>query len=133
MSISLTDGSTTVDLPDDLYWSDELAWTPVQQSVERSITGALIVQSGLRVGGRPITLQPFEAQQSSWISRAALQQLQSWAAQPELTLQLQLRGQLRSVMWRHQDGEPVQAQPVQHLSDVQPEDAYVATLRLMET
>lgn len=132
MSISLSDGSTTVQLPDDLYWADELAWSPVQQSVGRSITGALIVQTGLRQAGRPITLQPFEGERSSWISRAVLLQLQAWVALPAPTLTLVLRGQARSVLWRHQDGEPIQAQPVLHLSDVQSDDVYVATLRFME-
>jgi hypothetical protein len=41
MSITLSDGTTTLTLNPDLYWADENDWSPVQQSVETTITGAL--------------------------------------------------------------------------------------------
>ena len=39
MSITLTVAATTLALSDDLRWLDEAEWSPVEQSVERSITG----------------------------------------------------------------------------------------------
>ena len=42
---TLTDGTTTTTISDDLMWADEFAWAPVEQTVERSITGALIVSA----------------------------------------------------------------------------------------
>lgn len=130
--ITLTVATTTLSLPDDLLWVDELAWSPVQQSVERSLTGALIVQQGLHQGGRPITLEPPAGALSSWISRADLEQLQAWAALPGLQLALLLRGASRTVIWRHHDGEVIDAEPVMHWSDVQASDAYAAKLKFME-
>ncbi|MBB5204400.1 hypothetical protein HNQ51_001714 [Inhella inkyongensis] len=131
MTITLSDGITLVDLPADLYWADELSWSAVTQTVEHSLTGALIVQFGTRQAGRPITLQPPEEGKSSWISRAALQQLQVWAQLPGQALTLTLRGLARQVIWRHQDGA-LEPRPVQHFADVAPDDAYTATLRFME-
>ena len=58
MTISLSVGLTTVPLNPDLFWADENNWHPVEQTSERTITGALVVQSATRVAGRPITLQP---------------------------------------------------------------------------
>ena len=57
MAITLQNAGTTLALPPDLIWTDELLWSPVRQSTERSITGALIVDRAVRVGGRAITLQ----------------------------------------------------------------------------
>lgn len=130
--ITLTVGTTSVALPEDLYWSDETTWSPVVQSVDRSLTGALLVQTALRQAGRPVTLAPPEEARSSWLSRSSLEQLQVWLGQPGQVMLLTLRGVVRSVVWRHQDGSALEARPVQHYSDVQPDDVYTATLRLME-
>ena len=58
MSLTLADVSTTLALNPDLYWSDENNWHPVDQTADRTITGALIVQAAARVAGRPVTLEP---------------------------------------------------------------------------
>ena len=130
MTISLTDGTTTVALHPDLFWSDE-QWLPVQQSVERTITGALIVDVAAMVGGRPITLQP-EDDGSAWMSRAVVDQLRNLAAVPGKTMTLTLRGSDRTVMFRHHDGGAFEATPVVHFNDVDSADNYRVTLRLME-
>jgi hypothetical protein len=130
-TITLTVGATTVALPPDLYWSDETAWHPVAQSAERTLTGAVIVSSQARSGGRPITLEP-PVQLASWMPRTAIEQLQAWADTPGQQMTLTLRGLPRTVIWRHQDGEVMTARPVQHYADVLPDDAYTATLKFME-
>lgn len=122
--------ATAVQLPADLFWSDEFVWSPVDQVSERSVTGALIVQAHARIGGRPITLAP-ESERSAWIRRDQLEQLQAWAAVPGLELELVLRGELRVVIFRHEDGA-LEASPVVHFADVQAADQYLATVRLME-
>jgi hypothetical protein len=128
---TLTYQTTTLDLPDDLYWSDEASWQPVVQTAERTITGALVVQTHARIAGRPITLQP-EAENSAWITRATLVTLMAWASIPGCEMLLSHRGISYNVVWRHQDGEVIQATPVVHYADVQTGDYYTATLSLME-
>lgn len=128
---TLSDGTTTVTFSDDLVWADEFAWAPVAQSVDRSITGSLIVQAGAMVAGRPITLAA-EDDSSGWLTRGALDQFKVWAAIPGRTLTLVYRGESRSVIWRHQD-TAINAAPVVFFSGpVQTGDYYRATLRFME-
>ena len=132
MSITLTVGGVVVQLPPDLLWSDELAWHTVGQSFTRSVTGAAIVQTQAAVGGRPITLAP-PVEMASWIARSVLEQLQAWADVPGKVMTLRLRGVDRLVIWRHHEGPDVlQARRVMPLADVEPDDAYTATLKLME-
>lgn len=127
---TLTVGGTTVTFSDDLIWADEFAWAPVEQTVDRTITGALIVQTATRVAGRPITLAA-ESDSSGWIARAALDQFKTWAAIPGQVMTLVYRGGTHSVIWRHQD-TALDVTPVVFYSDVQAGDYYRATLRFME-
>ena len=131
MSITLSDGTSTVTLNPDLFWSDESEWQPVEQRVERTLTGALIVSVATRTGGRPITLQP-EDDASGWMTRNVVEQLRNWAAVPGKTLTLTLRSTTRSVIFRHHDGVAVDATPVVHFNDVDASDFYRCTVRLME-
>lgn len=130
MSITLTYLSTTVTLDPDLTWPDELMWYPVEQSVERSITGAMIVSVSTRVAGRPITLAP-ENDSASWMPRSVIDTLKSWAAIAGAQMTLSLRGINHTVIFRHQDGA-IDARPVTHFSDVDSADRYLATLRFTE-
>ena len=101
------------------------------QSVNRSITGGLIVQPATRVRGRPITLEP-EDDSTAWMPRAAVDQLRNWAAVPGKELTLTLRGVTSTVIFRHHDGGAIEANPILHYSDVEPGDWYSVTVRLME-
>ena len=128
MSITLAVGATVLTLPEDLYWSDE-AWSPVEQAEDRSITGALLLQIGVKTAGRPITLAPID-DSSAWCSRSALSQLFTWAATAGQELTLTLRGTAYTVMFRHQN-TATDATPVVHYSDVADGDFYLVTLRFM--
>ncbi|HCR1765151.1 TPA: hypothetical protein ONB22_005849, partial [Pseudomonas aeruginosa] len=46
-----------VELGDQFEWVDEFTWDAVAQEQERSLTGALLVQEGTKLHGRPITLR----------------------------------------------------------------------------
>lgn len=128
---TLTRNTVTLDLPDDLYWSDETAWQPVVQTAERTITGALVVQVHQRIAGRPITLEPVD-DSSAWLTRDKLETLMSWASIPDAQMVLNYRGTDYNVIWRHHDGEVISAQPIVHYADVQAGDFYTVTLRFME-
>ena len=91
----------------------------------------MIVSVSPRLAGRPITLGP-EDDRSGWMSLAKLSQLRNWAAVPGQVLELTLRGQVRNVIFRHQDGTGIEAKPVVHFSEVNSADNYLVTLRLME-
>ena len=82
MAITLTHApsSTTVTLPDALSWADEYAWSPVEQAKTYTTTGALLIEEGVKQAGRPITLEGSE--DSTWCTRALVDQLHAWAATP---------------------------------------------------
>lgn len=130
MSITLAYDATTIELPEDLYWADENSWHPVEQTSQRTLTGALIVQHAARQAGRPITLQPDDGR-SAAMTRATLDALRTWAAVPGRQMTLTLRGVSRTVLFRHED-TAIEATPFIHYSDVQSDDYYLATLRFME-
>lgn len=133
-AITLTAGSTTLGLDPDLHWSDEFEWAAVEQSIQRSLTGALIIHSAAKIKGRPLTLEP-PAANAAWMSRATLVQLQIWEADPALTLTLSLRGAAYTVAFRRHDGLPIEARPVDFVADPLPGefgDWYLVTLRLIE-
>lgn len=127
---TLSDGTTSVTFTDDLQWADEFAWAPVAQSVQYSITGALIVQPAARQAGRPITLAA-DSEMAGWLTRAQLDQFKTWAGVAGKTLTLTYRGTAHTVIWRHQD-TAIDAAPVVPFADVQAGDYYRATLRFME-
>lgn len=131
MPTTLTYQSTTVTLPDDLYWADEFAWQPVQQTAERTITGALVIQQATRIAGRSITLRP-DSEGAAWVSRGVLEELLGWATIPQCEMTLSYRGISTQVIWRHHDGEVIEASPVIHYADALSADWYTATLKFME-
>ncbi len=122
--------NATVTLNPDLKWTDENNWHPVEQNADRTITGALVVQIGVRVGGRPYTLEP-EDDSSAWMNFSEVEQLRNWAAVPGLQMTLTLRGIERAVIFRHQDGG-FEAEPVVFYRDVAAPDFYRCVIRLME-
>lgn len=85
MSITITDGTTTIELHDDLQWIDEFDWSEVEQSKEYSLTGALIIQQGVKAKGRPITLQSNGA---AWVTRSVVEALQAFYNAPDKTFTL---------------------------------------------
>lgn len=133
-AITLTAGAVTLTLDPDLYWSDEFAWAAVEQSIARSLTGALLIDVATRIGGRPITLQP-SADNAAWMPSATVRQLQAWEADPALVLTLDLRGTTYDVVFRRDNGAPIEARPVEFQADPLPGDPgdwYLVTLRLLE-
>lgn len=123
MSINLKPlGGTAIALPPDLLWGDEMQWSPVAQSKERSITGALIVDVVPKLAGRSIELRG--GLDWAWIPRADLAALRDAAAVPGARFILSLNGEEHSVIFNHGDSDvaaAVTAEPVVDFCD--PEDA----------
>ncbi|XZG69237.1 hypothetical protein ACTSKR_11295 [Chitinibacteraceae bacterium HSL-7] len=126
---TLSDGATTLDLGD-LMWADEFSWAATEQSVARSLSGALIVQTAVRQGGRPITLRNAD-DRSGWLTREEMTQLSVWANSPGKRLTLTVNEQVFLVIFRHHDGGPFEASPVVFYSDPVSGDYMLATLRFM--
>lgn len=130
MTITLAAGGTTVTLDPDLLWADEFDWAATEQTVTRSVTGAMLIQSGARAYGRPITLQP-EDDSAAWMTRADMAQLRAWANTPGQVMTLTIRSVAHKVLFRHHDGNAISAAPVVHYADPADSDHMLVTLRFI--
>ena len=117
----------TLALPE-LIWRDEFTWSAVERSREYTLSGAQIIDVGVRLAGRPITLVG-EAD-GGWISRADLLLLEALANQPTSVFTLTLAdGRQFSVAF---DADGLTADPVVAFSDPDGATWYVPVLKLIE-
>ena len=57
ITLTRKDTNAVLELPDHLRWTDEHDWSPLAQaSPQYSLGGAVIVQQGTMLAGRPVTL-----------------------------------------------------------------------------
>lgn len=117
-----------IELSRGMLWVDEFGWSAVQKSVERSISGAQIIDVATKVGGRSITLQG--AQDQGWIPRATLLALQELARDPAGQFALMLADG-REFTVQFAPDAPIDAQPISRPELPKGTHPYVATLRLI--
>ena len=125
--------SETVPLEDGFLWSDEFDWKPLEQKQERAINGALIIQEGKKLTGRPITLVS-PVQGMGWIKRSSLQKILEWSAiQEQCTLRFEWPHDQRqfNVIFNHEAGA-IEAKPTKEHPTVSEDDYYVVTMRFTE-
>ncbi|WP_371369953.1 hypothetical protein ACA097_09520 [Pseudomonas sp. QL9] len=120
----------TIELDDQIEWTDEFAWDPVSQDQERSITGALLVQEGVKLYGRPITL---ESGGGAWTPLLVVRQLEALREERLKVMQLVLPdGREFSVMFNRADGQaPLDAKPLWRKVNPDSDWDYEITLRLI--
>ena len=131
MPILLTNTATgtTVELPDQLDWTDEV-WSPVVQAKTTTSTGALLIEEALKQSGKPYTLVGTD--DKAWCTRDLVETLNAWSAAPGAVLTLTIRGTPRSVTWDHEQGA-LEGFPLFFAADgsIDSTDIYVPTLRLI--
>ncbi|WP_368162874.1 hypothetical protein [Aeromonas sp. s6] len=110
-------------LPDDLVWRDEFDWSPVEQVVTPTLSGALLVEETATPEGRPITLVGHAPRATVLLLKA----LEAQVAQL-MTLTL-LNGQQREVVWRRPG---IVAIPVIEMADPEAGEPYALTLNFTE-
>ena len=113
MLLTRTDTGDTIMLPDDLHWTDK-AWSPVVQTAEWSLTGALILDEATKQAGRPITLESYSGVggQGGAITQTVANALIAWSHVSGLTMILNRLGVDYSVTWRHESGAALSLEPV---------------------
>lgn len=131
MAISLTYGSTTVDLPEDLLWIDRHTWSPVVQNYATSLTGAALIDSGVKTAGRPITLSGDESH--AWLTYSVVEQLKAWAALGECQMSLNIQGAAYPVIFRHYEPPALDLTPVVDYSAPDSADFFYGQLKFMGT
>ena len=88
-------------LPDGLLWIDEFDYTPVKQVIKSMLDGSLLIQEGVALAGRPISLQGTENR--GWVKKSVLDQVYAKLT-TAMPMALSLPdGRSFSVRWRHGD------------------------------
>lgn len=126
--ITLSDGTNTVELPEDLNWSDR-TWSPVAQSFTRGLTGAPIIMADAAQYGRPITLEAPE--RGGWMIATAEPQILTWHNAPGQTMTLDFHGETHTVQFRHHDGLGYESTPVRYQINPGPDHRVIPTFRFI--
>lgn len=112
-----------------LEWTDEWEWNAIEQEQDRSLTGALIVQEGIKLYGRPITLSSNGA---AWFTLAKVRELEAKAAVRLSVMLLTLpTGDQHYVTWNRAAGPAVQAKPLFRQVNPDADWLHELTLRLI--
>lgn len=129
-----------IELPEDLYWSNEVTPWKVGQTVTPTLTGAIVIQEAAMLAGRPITL---ESQRDgsdfvAVVTRATLDALLALEAVPNaapMSLVVPLDGggtATYQVHWRRISGPAIEAEPIVFKAPIAAGDFYTITLRLLQ-
>lgn len=125
----------TVQLENGFFWSDEFDWKPIEQTVERSVDGSVIIQEGKKQSGRLITLVPAIGNMG-WMKRSDLSILKDWSALQgeQFTLVFEYPHDTRqfNVIFNHQDGAISDVDTVKGIPAISEGDYYSATFRFLE-
>lgn len=121
-------------LPNDLLWGDEFEWSPVAANTQYTLTGALVIQQGVRLAGRPISLAAPEPDMA-WVTRVTLQTLRDWSSIPNrrfrLVFQYPTDAREWVVVFSHSD-DPIGGEPVKGFQSHQPTDWFRVSLKFIE-
>ena len=120
----------TITLPDDLLWVNEFDWNPIEQSTERSLTGALMVQEQSLKFGRPLELSG--GLEAGWVARSTVVDLLALSSIANKVMTLTLPD-LReyTVIFDRQSGSPVEAQQILPFAYPGDDYKYSLTIRLL--
>lgn len=129
MAITLTYSGTTLTLPEDLIWTDRDTWSPVEQTVEPSITGATIIDVAAWAAGRYITLEGDESH--AWFTRTLIAQLKAWVDVPGRQMSLSIDGETFTVIFRHQEKPVLDVSPVVDYRGMDSADFLFGSIKFM--
>lgn len=120
-----------ITLPDSLQWVDEFEWAPVGQTLDRSLSGALLVQEAALTHGRPIHLVGGDS--GGWITRATALAIAAKAATPGLIMTLTGLPNTapQSVIFDRSQGPPFEAQMIMRYAYPDTGTWYTCALRLV--
>ncbi len=120
----------SITLPDDLLWTNEFDWNPVEQTLDRSLTGALLVQEQALSYGRSIVLSG--GTEAGWVTRATVQSLLGLSQDPNKVMTLTLADQRQySVIFDRQSVSPIEAHQVMPFAYPDDSSFYALTVRFL--
>lgn len=118
-----------------LHWVDEFNWNPARSEREYTLTGSLVIEPSLMLSGRAITLQSPQIDMG-WITRSQLTALRTAGVVlgRKYTLHLEYANDSRTftVVFDHQSGNYIEAQPVKGFPHVEAGEWFTVVIRLIE-
>ncbi|MGF6148958.1 Uncharacterised protein [Kingella potus] len=129
MQLKRKDTGEILALPDDMQWQDEMEWSAVAQAApQRTLSGGLVIQQGVKQNGRPVTLSGDWA----WHRRADLLRLRGWSDTAGLIMTLTLPdGRSFDTAFRLHDKLFGKAEAVAFRTPETDDTPYLATINLM--
>lgn len=135
MDTKLTNITTgaIIELDDELYPTDEHDWSPVVATSDYTLTGSLVIQQGIRLAGKPVTLQSQE--DLGWLTRSTVNLLRAECAKVDTSFWLDYTAddaiQRIKVMFDHTKN-PIEATPLMGFISPRADDYFLVTLRFIE-
>ena len=124
--------NTVIELPYDLYPTDDLNWSPVAATGVYTLSGAYDVQQAVKLAGKPMTLQSDTGQGLGLITRDTVNQLHAQAAIPEATFTLEYVAdgvtKIVNVMFDHASN-PIEAKSAIDFNSPNLNDYFAVTLK----
>lgn len=118
-----------VTLNQNIVWADKYSWSPVVQSQKRTLGGKLITVSAGVQKGRPITLTSLADQ--GWFTVAEVDAVQVLADAVGAVYSLVIGAETFNVMFMHDSPPAFQATPLIQRAVPDPDDYFLATIRLI--
>jgi hypothetical protein len=116
-------------IPRGMVWSDEFGWSRIDKSLEYSLTGAALIDAGVRLAGRPISLQG--EVEAGWIKRGALTALQALAEVDPTAEHALVLADGRAFTVQFAPGLAVEGKPLARPELPVEDYPYIATVRLI--
>lgn len=134
MKLKDTVTNEEISLPNGLIWVDEFDWTPLQATNTYTLSGALVIEQGKRLAGRPISLESPQ-DDMAWVSRGLVSVLLSWAQRAERRFLLSLEyptDTRQFLVVFNCSVDPIGARPVRGFASHTPESEFRVALKFIE-
>lgn len=125
--MSLTLGGVT--LSDSTIWADRDSYSPVAMSRTQTLGMKQVVRAVAVPKGRTITLQG--VQDTGWVTKAVVDQLQALADAVGATYTLNFNGTQYTVMFKHDDPPAFSAAPLVYRNNQAQTDYYTWEVKLV--
>ncbi len=119
----------TLDLPDNMLWTDRHQWLPVGQSVRRTVAGNVVTFAQSLIKGQPITLVANAAQ--GWLTLTQVDALKTLASTVGATYTLMIEAEIFVVQFRHEDFPAIEVEPLIPRLNEEATDFYSGTIKLL--
>ena len=124
--------NTVIELPYDLYPTDDLNWSPIAATGVYTLSGAYDVQQAVKLAGKPMTLQSDAGQGLGLITRDTVNKLHAQATIPEATFALEYVAdgvtKIVNVMFDHASN-PIEAKSAIDFNSPNLDDYFAVTLK----